>query len=71
MIPLAVQSTLVDLESDKNKYSADDFIAFMDTFFVLWEDKEDFRSHILIYLATLKRVKGFATNDTLVQLTSF
>lgn len=52
-------------ESDKNKYSVDDFIAFMDTFFVLWEDKEDFRSHIIIYLATLKRIKDFATNDNL------
>lgn len=52
-------------ESNKNLFSVDDFIAFMDTFFLLWEDKEDFRSHILIYLATLKRIKDFATNDNL------
>jgi len=52
-------------ESNKNLFSIDDFIAFMDTFFLLWEDKEDFRSHILIYLATLKRIKDFATNDNL------
>ena len=52
-------------KSDKNKYSIDDFIAFMDTFFLLWEDKEDFRSYILIYLATLKRIKEFAENDNL------
>lgn len=50
---------------DKNKFSVDDFIAFIDTFFVLWEDKEDFRSHIIIYLATLKHIKDFATNDNL------
>lgn len=52
-------------ESNKNLFSIDNFIAFMDTFFLLWEDKEDFRSHILIYLATLKRIKDFATNDNL------
>ena len=52
-------------ESNKNLYSVDDFIAFMDTFFLLWEEKEDFRSYILIYLAALKRVNEFATNDNL------
>ena len=52
-------------ESNKNLYSVDDFIAFMDTFFLLWEEKEDFRSYILMYLAALKRIKDFATNDNL------
>jgi len=52
-------------EPNKNLYSVDDFIAFMDAFFLLWEDKEDFRSDILLYLATLKRVKDFAANDNL------
>ena len=52
-------------ESDKKKYSVDDFIAFMDAFFILWEDNGDFRSNVLIYIATLKRIKEFAENDKL------
>lgn len=50
---------------DKNRFSVDDFIAFVDAFFILWEDEEDFRSDIIVYLATLKLIKEFATNDNL------
>ena len=55
----------MDNESEKNKLSIDEFIAFVDSFFVLWEDKDDFRSHLLIYLGTLKYIKDFADNDSL------
>lgn len=55
----------MDNESEKNKLSVDDFIAMVDAFFILWEDKDDFRSHLIIYMATLKQIKGFADNDNL------
>ena len=54
--------------SDKpknNKLTIDELIAMIDAFFIMWEDKEDFRSDILIYLATLKHIKSFANNDKL------
>ena len=50
-------------KSKKNKLSIDEFIAMVDAFFILWEDKEDFRSYLIIYLATLKNIKSFADND--------
>jgi len=52
-------------ESEKNKLSIDEFIAMVDSFFVLWEDKDDFRSNLIIYLAVLKHIKDFAENDSL------
>ena len=55
----------MDNESEKNKLSIDEFIAFVDSFFILWEDKDDFRSHLIIYMGILKQIKGFADNDNL------
>jgi hypothetical protein len=50
---------------EKNRLSVDDFIAMVDAFFVLWQDSEDFRSFVIIYISTLKKIKDFADNDGL------
>ena len=52
-------------EPEKNKLSIDEFIAMVDTFFILWEDKDEFRSNLIIYLSVLKQIKNFAENDNL------
>ena len=52
-------------DKSKNSFSLDDFIAFIDSFFVLWEDSDNFRSNVLIYIAVLKQLKDFSVNDRL------
>ena len=55
----------MDNEPEQGSYSVDDFIAMVDAFFVLWEDSENFRSFVIIYISTLKKIKDFADNDGL------